>query len=51
MDKFFNWKHHEFVTVGFLGLIGGLSALVDGDIGGFAVIIAAAYILFKKALQ
>jgi hypothetical protein len=51
MDKLFNWKHHEFVTVGLLGLIGGLSTLVDGAIGGFAVILAVAYIVFKKKLM
>ena len=51
MVKFFNWKYHEFFTVGLLGLIGGLSTLVDGAIGGLGVIVAVAYIVFKSKLS
>jgi hypothetical protein len=50
IQKFFEWKQHEFVTIGLLGLIGGLATLVDGAIGGLAVILAIAYIVFKKKL-
>ena len=51
MVKFFKWKHHEFFTIGLLGLIGGLSTLVDGAIGGLGVILAVAYIFFKKKVS
>ena len=51
IHKFFNWKHHEFAFVGFLGLVCFLSAVFDGAIAGLGTILAIAYIVFKKKLS
>ena len=50
IQKFFNLKNHDSYMVGFLAALGVLSATVSGYVGGFATILALAYITFKWQL-